>query len=181
MGCRSRLASLEINGDVTQRLKELPTIISKLVREEGRVQLSTMEDVAGARTVVDTVDDLRRLEGRWLDTRFPVPRHRDYIDDPPSSGYRGVHLILQHRDRLVEIQLRSRIQHRWAEVVEQLGHDLGAAFKNQEGPSDVLATLAELAEQLAQIEGSHAPYAARQQQAEDAVRQVRAAIRRGVT
>lgn len=181
MGCRSRLATLGIDGDVTQRLKELPTIIQKLVREGNRVQLSTMEDVAGARAVVDTVEQLRRLEERWMDAKFPTHRHRDYIDEPQPSGYRGVHLVLEHRDRLVEVQLRSRIQHRWAELVEQLGHDLAVALKNGEGPPDVLASLADLSGELAAVEQSDAPYAAKQQRADDAVRQVRRAVRRGAT
>ena len=179
MGCRSRLATLGINGDVTQRLKELPTIVRKLDREGNRVQLSTMEDVAGARVVVDTVQQLRRLEDRWLDARFPMHRHRDYIDEPPSSGYRGVHLVLEHRDRLVEVQLRSRIQHRWAELVEQLGHDLGVTLKNGEGPRDVLEVLVELSADLAAVEGSDQPYADKQQRAEDAVKEVRRTVRGG--
>lgn len=157
MGCRSRLGTIGIEGDVTQRLKELPTIVRKLVREHPRVQLSTMEDIAGARTVVVSVDDARALAERWRQVAvdYPIRRDRDYIDDPPSSGYRAIHLVLQHKDRLVEVQIRTQIQNAWAELVEDVGHLLGVATKNGEGPADVLEGLRALGSELASLEPTH--------------------------
>jgi putative GTP pyrophosphokinase len=155
MGARSRLHTLHVEGSVTQRLKELPTIQRKLVREHPRVQLSTMEDIAGARAVVPTIDDLRRLEDRWTSTvPVQIVRHRDYIEAPPASGYRAVHLVLRHAsERLVELQIRTVLQNRWAQLVEELGHRLGVALKNGEGPPETLALLAELAADLSVPQG----------------------------
>ncbi len=154
MGCRSRLSTLDIEGSVTQRLKELPTIVRKLVREHPRVQLSTMEDIAGARTVVSSVDEARALAERWRGTTtgYPIRRDRDYVDDPPESGYRAIHLVLQHKERLVEVQIRTRIQNAWAELVEDVGHLLGAATKNGDGPPEVLDGLRALSSELASFE-----------------------------
>lgn len=154
MGCRSRLSTMGIEGDVTQRLKELPTIVRKLVREHPRVQLSTMEDIAGARTVVASIDDARALAERWrrAASDYPIRRDRDYIDNPAASGYRAIHLVLQHKDRLVEVQIRTRIQNAWAELVEDVGHLLGVATKNGEGPADLLEGLCALSGELAALE-----------------------------
>ncbi len=145
---------LQLERSVTQRLKELPTMVRKLVREEGRVQLSTMEDIAGARAVVSTIEDARALADRWrrASAAFPIRRDRDYIDDPPASGYRAVHLVLNHKDRLVEVQVRTQIQNAWAELVEDVGHRLGVAAKNGEGPPETLAALRDLSDELSSYE-----------------------------
>jgi putative GTP pyrophosphokinase len=153
MGCRSRLRTLGLPEEVTQRLKELPTIVRKLVREGNRVQLSTMEDIAGARAIVPTLDDVRALEGKWLDSSsYPVHRHRDYNLESPETGYRAVHLVMRHKERLVEIQIRTAIQNAWAELVEDLGHLTGTALKNGEGPPGILDQLRVLSDRLATID-----------------------------
>lgn len=113
-----------------------------------------MEDIAGARTVVVSIDDARALAERWRRAAadYPIRRDRDYIDNPPASGYRAIHLVLQHKDRLVEVQIRTQIQNAWAELVEDVGHLLGVATKNGEGPPDVLAGLRALSSELASLE-----------------------------
>jgi ppGpp synthetase/RelA/SpoT-type nucleotidyltranferase len=43
----------------------------------------------------------------------------------PSYGYRAVHVIVKPRGRLVEIQLRTLLQDRWAQIVERLADTWG--------------------------------------------------------
>ena len=80
---------------VTQRLKREDTIVEKLTARETTMSLASMEDVAGCRVVLRTLDDLRLLERhirkRWASERVRV---RDYIVDPQPSGYRAVHVIV---------------------------------------------------------------------------------------
>ena len=38
----------------------------------------------------------------------------------PSHGYRAVHVIVGHKDKLVEIQVRTLLQHAWAELSEKM-------------------------------------------------------------
>lgn len=70
-GLRHRARSLGIDAEVTQRLKRSQTILDKL-RREPTLDLSRMQDVGGCRAVVETKDDLRRLEARILERLTPI-------------------------------------------------------------------------------------------------------------
>ncbi len=86
-----------------------------------------MQDFAGCRAVVQKVADIRVLCGRFKDRgcRF---RLTDYVSSPRRTGYRGVHIIAEYSGRnrhdhdglKVEVQLRTKLQHRWASAVEAL-------------------------------------------------------------
>jgi hypothetical protein len=71
---------------------------------------------------------------------------KDYITNPKPSGYRGIHLVYRYRsDRnetynrlLIEVQLRSALQHTWATAVEAVSALLNSALKSSEGPEQWL-------------------------------------------
>ena len=96
MGLRSRVETVGARRDVAQRLKRAPTILSKLVREPN-MQLSTMQDIAGCRAVLDSVTQLRAVQERFKTET--IVRLDDYIERPKASGYRGVHLVVRYTDR----------------------------------------------------------------------------------
>lgn len=103
---------------VSQRLKRLPTIISKL-RHYPTMKLSTMQDIAGIRVMFRDSVTLSRFLGRIQkeDSGFKVAR--DYIKTPAESGYRGIHLVKTMNSKVkVELQIRTEIQHAWATTVE---------------------------------------------------------------
>lgn len=125
--------------EVSQRLKRMPTILDKLLREP-TMQLATMQDIGGCRAVLSSVNEVRRVQKRLAKNRPPV-RTSDYIIDPRASGYRGVHVIVDYDDRLIEVQLRTRVMHEWAITVERLSGRLHVDLKGGEGPPTVLALL----------------------------------------
>jgi len=84
-GLRARARSLGIEAEVTQRLKRSQTILDKL-RREPTLDLSRMQDIGGCRAVLETKDDLRRLEERILQRLTPLT-HTDYFENPRESGY----------------------------------------------------------------------------------------------
>ena len=47
----------------------------------------------------------------------------------PSYGYRAVHIVVQQGDKLVEIQVRTQIQHLWAQLSEKMSDAHGIAVK----------------------------------------------------
>lgn len=111
------------------------------------MQLSTMQDIAGCRGVLRSIDEVDRIVRRFRSSgsrKSTVVEIDDYIRSPATSGYRGIHLITEYYDRpndskrLVEIQLRTQLQHDWAVTVEDLGRRYGYALKQSEGPTEVL-------------------------------------------
>ena len=148
-GLRSMVRSERCQVEVSQRLKRFPTILNKLVREP-TLPLSSMQDIAGVRAVLNSIDEVRRVEARLKSNRPPV-RYNDYIGTPRQSGYRGVHVVVEYGGRLVEVQLGTRVMHDWAVTVERLSGRVGANLK-QDGDHKLQALLSAISEAMAMEE-----------------------------
>lgn len=132
---------------VTQRLKRLPTVVDKLLREP-HMKLAQMADIGGCRALLRDQDAVyavaRRLRRNW-----EVQRTRDYAAAPKDSGYRAVHLIVRRKGRLIEVQLRTPLQDEWANQVEDDSRRVGSNFKGGEGQQEVHTYYAVVSEMLA--------------------------------
>lgn len=127
---------------VAQRLKRIPSIIAKLKRLEN-IQLTTMQDIAGIRVVVKNMKELRNFVRVIKESiaNHTLKDEDDYINFPKNSGYRSIHLIYKYQaednaelnNLLVEIQIRTKLQHTWATAVETMGTYLGTILKFDEG------------------------------------------------
>ncbi len=139
MGLRSRVTTagcLEVSR-VSQRLKRIPTILSKLAREP-KMELGRMADIGGCRAVLLSLDEVYRVLGRYQNRKVPeVVQIRDYIKDPKDDGYRAVHVIVKYHGRRIEVQLRTSVQHEWAYTVESVTSRFGLAIKSGGGPKPV--------------------------------------------
>lgn len=147
MTLRHRIQSLKLtNSIVAQRLKRLPTIIFKLQLNK-TMQLDTMQDIGGARAIVNNIKDLKSLHNAYLNskTKFThsLEREYDYIEKPKDSGYRGYHMVFKYKGTTekqkkyeglrIELQLRTHLQHVWATAVETFEFFLGDKFKSSLG------------------------------------------------
>ena len=127
----------QVQGEVSQRLKRMPTILEKITSRESKLDLSRMQDIGGCRVVLSSnkISELRRLEAcvreRWAEA---VRRTSDYVGRPRASGYRAVHVVVEQDQRLIEIQLRTQRMHQWAQRVEGLSAAFGTNYK-QDGES----------------------------------------------
>lgn len=123
---------------VGQRLKRLTTILDKLGREP-RMQLARMHDIGGCRAVVADEREIRDI-ATHLRRRWRVLRTYDYMDEPkPHSGYRALHLVVLKDDHLIEVQLRTKVQHRWAELIEVVDRqNPGFDLKGGSAPADLV-------------------------------------------
>lgn len=152
-GLRSVVRTLGCDSPkVSQRLKRFPTILNKLVREP-TMQLATMQDIGGCRAVLASVNEIRGVEKRLMTNR-PMLRYSDYITTPRSSGYRGVHVVVQYTDvdgadRAIEVQLRTAVMHEWAITVERLSGRLDVDLKSGLGPEEVLKLLSAISDAMA--------------------------------
>jgi putative GTP pyrophosphokinase len=139
MGLRSMVNTEGARVVVSQRLKRMPRLISKLARME-KSNLARLEDVGGCRAVLSTPDELqrvyRRLRKNWGST---IVRERDYIAAPKDIGYRALHVVVQRDERRIEVQLRTESQQRWANAIEVADSRLGLSLKDGAGPAEMVA------------------------------------------
>ncbi len=136
MGLRSMVATEHCQVEVSQRLKRIPTILDKIVREP-TMALANMRDIGGCRAVLASVAEVRRVEARLKRNR-PPDEYNDYISSPRPSGYRAVHITVLYDERRIEVQLRTRVMHEWAIAVESMSGRTGYDFKSGRGPAPVL-------------------------------------------
>ena len=132
---------------IAQRLKRTPSIILKLQRFQD-MNLARMQDIGGLRIVLSTVGEVYRLQKNILEksSRFDhdLKKLNDYIHDPKPDGYRGLHLIFRYKSvvhphldgLLIELQIRTKLQHSWATAVETLGLVEKSSFKTGEGADE---------------------------------------------
>jgi hypothetical protein len=68
---------------------------------------------------------------------------KDYVASPKRTGYRAIHAFVPANDRIVEVQLRTARQNRWADEVESAADRLGFRLKDGEGPNELVRYLSE--------------------------------------
>ncbi len=113
--------------------KSTPSIIEKLKRES--IRLSQMQDIAGCRLIVDNVMAQESLADAVM-RLFPGAQKIDRRSNP-SHGYRAIHLMVKPADRAVEIQIRTELQHLWAQLSERYADTFGSAIKYGGGDESV--------------------------------------------
>lgn len=118
--------------------KSTTSISDKLIRDS--IRLSQIQDIAGCRVVVSSVLDQDRV-CESIANRF---EHKALIDrrKKPSHGYRAVHIIIRIKDKFVEIQIRTSLQHMWAELSEKLSDVMDPAIKYGGGDQSFVSLLA---------------------------------------
>jgi ppGpp synthetase/RelA/SpoT-type nucleotidyltranferase len=117
--------------------KSTASIVEKLLRES--IRLTQIQDIAGCRIVVANTSAQDRAVASLL-AAFPAASVVDRRASP-SHGYRAVHVIVQVSETLVEVQVRSALQHRWAEMSEKLSDVHDPKIKYGGGPSEIQAML----------------------------------------
>lgn len=126
------------------------SICEKLRRES--IRLSQIQDIAGCRIVVDTISAQEEAVQRLCDF-FEDATVVDRRDNP-SHSYRAVHVIVRVYDRLVEIQVRTTLQHMWAQLSELLADRIDPALKYGRGPEEFLRLLTESSSQVSTLEAN---------------------------
>ena len=120
---------------LARRLKRIESIQIKLRRFK-TMRLSTLQDVAGVRAILKNEQLLLSVFGklRSQSTKNKLKRLDNYHSYPKSDGYRGIHLVYQNSNsNMIEIQLRTELQHIWATAVEVYGELQHTSFKTGEG------------------------------------------------
>jgi putative GTP pyrophosphokinase len=128
--------------------KSTSAIVAKLARETMR--LSQMQDIAGCRLIVDdavTQDKVVHGLTSLFDKAVVSDRRAR-----PSHGYRAVHVVAMIDGRAVEIQVRTTLQHLWAEYSEKFSDVWGSELKYGVGHPGILAVLENCSMLVAAVE-----------------------------
>lgn len=127
-----------VNVQPTSRLKNTGTILEKL-RRSGGGSLGNIQDLAGIRIVLDCdlteqIRFARRVEKIFSDeARLPKIVDRRFEE---SRGYRAVHVIVTIEGRPVEVQIRTTLQHQWANLFEKFADIVGRGIRYGEPPDE---------------------------------------------
>ena len=151
-----RAAGLNVHS-VTHRTKEEPSLMRKISGSEGGyAALADVTDVCGVRIITYFADEVDAV-AQLIEKEFKIDR-KNSIDkrtalDPDQFGYLSVHYIVSlaaNRSCLpeyaefsgcfAEIQIRSILQHAWAEIEHDLGYKSKLAV-----PRDVVRQFSRLA------------------------------------
>jgi len=111
----------------SQRLKRMASIKDKIQRNP-QMELGRVQDIGGIRFVFEDVDNLKKAQNAVKSATFEdfsFVKENDYVSEPKESGYRSIHLVYKYNSNIeeynglmVELQIRTRIQHDWATAVE---------------------------------------------------------------
>ena len=128
-----------LTGLTAGRLKRMRSIRAKLAT--GKTDFLSMQDIGGCRAIVDTIEGARSLVAALPDRlRHELKRPTDYILEPKRDGYRCSHLIFRYqgigafadlnaKPLLIEVQVRTQLQHAWATAVETVDAFVGENLK----------------------------------------------------
>ncbi len=142
---------------IKSRIKSPDSIAKKLEKKGLSVNFKTMtenlQDIAGVRVICPYISDIYNVKDILLkQPDIKLVAQKDYIENPKSSGYRSLHLVVEipvylsqteHRVK-VELQLRTIAMDFWA----SLEHEL--KYKNEQKiPDSVRRELFRVAETIA--------------------------------
>ena len=159
---RTKLKNYPRSPLAAQRLKRMPTIISKL-KLYPKMELTTMQDIGGVRAIMGNIADAYKLADEFRNGRLKheLVNQKDYIESPRSDdGYRGIHLIYKYKNTRVpcydglrlELQIRTKMQHAWATAVETMGTIRNEALKSRLGAKEWIDFFALVASAIAYME-----------------------------
>jgi ppGpp synthetase/RelA/SpoT-type nucleotidyltranferase len=130
--------------------KSTVAIVEKLKRET--IRLNQIQDIAGCRVLVPNLayqdHVVANMQIMLADAQIEIDDKRSH----PTNGYRAIHVIAKKFGRPVEIQVRTRLQHAWAELSEKIADASGHSIKYGYGDEEAIRFLARLSEVTAKLE-----------------------------
>ncbi len=136
----------KLNLEPTGRPAKSTTAISEKLQRES-IRLTQIQDIAGCRLVIDNILDQERVV-RDLEMLFTSTLTVDRRANP-SHGYRAVHVIVRGGSKTVEIQVRTRLQHVWADLSEKFSDIVHPMIKYGGGEERIVKVLLETSQVIA--------------------------------
>jgi len=146
----------ELGLEPTGRPAKSTTSISEKLQRES-IRLSQIQDIAGCRLVVSDILE----QGRVVESLIRLFEMSSIVDrrKHPSHGYRAIHVIVEFQGRLVEVQVRTALQHSWAELSEKLSDVVDPSIKYGGGSTQNRELLSDYSELITHEENFEAELA----------------------
>jgi putative GTP pyrophosphokinase len=126
---------------VTGRIKTKDSLLDKIARKDKYSTLSQITDFIGMRVVAYFNDDLEKI-AETITSNFKVDEENSIdkrqANDPERFGYMSLHYVAEinksrcempeyskYKGIKFEIQIRTVLQHGWAEIEHDLGYKVG--------------------------------------------------------
>ncbi|MDX6158095.1 (p)ppGpp synthetase [Bacillus subtilis] len=132
---------------IESRVKQESSLVTKVIKSDGKyTALSDITDITGIRIITYFAEDVDKIAS-IIQGEFEVDKENS-VDkrsklDPDRFGYLSLHYVVKlndHRvtlaeysrfkDIKVEIQIRSILQHAWAEIEHDLGYKSKTSIPN---------------------------------------------------
>lgn len=120
---------------VTERVKTRDTLLSKM--KKTKLTLTNVQDVVGLRVEADVTTSQQFEIAQFLKSAFisHSPEIKNYLDGSGHSGYRAIHIWLNVGLK-VEIQIRTTLQGKWANLYEVAADVIGREIRYDWFPED---------------------------------------------
>lgn len=133
---------------VSARVKTRPSLEKKIARKNGKYKsIDEITDIVGLRVVTFYEDDVDKVAD-VVESQFSIDRQNSIdkrlVHEPDRFGYLSLHYVASLSDRRAElgeyaalkdikfeIQVRSLLQHAWAEIEHDLGYKSDKAIPLQ--------------------------------------------------
>lgn len=123
---------------ITSRIKDRDSLKKKIEVKAKYKDISDITDICGIRIITFFSDEVNRI-AEMLESEFSVDMKNSIdkreIDDPSKFGYVSLHYVLSLNDKRrslkenekfknikFEVQVRTILQHAWAEIEHDLGY-----------------------------------------------------------
>ena len=113
------------------RLKSPESLADKLARPDRDYRgIEQLTDLVAFRVIVlseDLIEEVAKVIERSFDVDYSRSTNKLHRDDPSSFGYRSLHYVCTIPDQVLqfEIQIRTILQHTWAEIEHDIGYKAG--------------------------------------------------------
>jgi GTP pyrophosphokinase len=104
---RNGLSERGIRADVMGRAKYFYSIYKKMIKKQK--EFDKIYDLIAIRVIVNTIPECYRALEIIHSTFEPMlDRFKDYIQHPKANGYQSIHTSVKHRNKIIEVQIRTQ-------------------------------------------------------------------------